>query len=230
MERSANVPYQSVPQHEHGSVTAINNNGDYPFTAPTPQFAGQTMESRGSQYGSMDPLRNETSAHHSTDEMGARGMNEKGALYEAPNAKSKRKGLFWALVALALVIVLVAIIVPVYLFVIKKKDGDDGNTSTGTHHGTGNNSTNNEDTNHEQTPGVVTWGGDGSIVTKEDGTTFVYNNTFGGFWVYDPANPLNNSARAQEHTPPLTENWKWGVDAMYGYVYVFCFLGDGCFC
>ncbi|PVF95081.1 glycoside hydrolase [Serendipita vermifera] len=222
MERSADVNYHSVPQEERGTstpdhVVAINNNGDYPFTAPSPQFLSQnsTTNFRSSEYGSMAPLRNDASS--AANEMGTRGdatvMNEKSAPYEAPRAKTKRKGMFWALVALVLVIIIVAIIVPVYFFVIKKKDSDDNNTSSGNHHGS---NTNTHESSPSPTPTVTTWGGDGSIVTKEDGTTFIYNNTFGGYWVYDPANPLNNSARAQDYTPPLSERWRWGRDIMYG--------------
>ena len=36
-------------------------------------------------------------------------------------------------------------------------------------------------------------GGDGSTVTMDDGTSFTYNNAFGGTWAMDPANPFNVS-------------------------------------
>ena len=32
----------------------------------------------------------------------------------------------------------------------------------------------------------------------------------------DPANPFDNSARANSWTPPLNETWRWGVDRIYG--------------
>ncbi|CAK5275468.1 unnamed protein product [Mycena citricolor] len=61
-----------------------------------------------------------------------------------------------------------------------------------------------------------TTGGDGSTVTTLDGGHFVYNNSFGGFWVEDPANPFNNNARPNSWTPPLNTSWTWGVDRIYG--------------
>lgn len=63
---------------------------------------------------------------------------------------------------------------------------------------------------------LATWGGDGSTVTKADGTTFVYHNSFGGIWVADPENPFNNSAKPNSWTPALSEKWTWGVDRVNG--------------
>ncbi|KAJ7094548.1 glycoside hydrolase family 5 protein [Mycena belliarum] len=59
-------------------------------------------------------------------------------------------------------------------------------------------------------------GGDGSTVTTENGTTFTYKNSFGGFWVNDPADPFNNNAQPNSWTPPLNKTWTWGVDRVYG--------------
>ncbi|KAJ7228427.1 glycoside hydrolase family 5 protein [Mycena pura] len=50
---------------------------------------------------------------------------------------------------------------------------------------------------------------------KHNGTQFTYHNTFGGFWVYDPANPFNNNAQPNSWTPPLNTSWTWGVDRIY---------------
>lgn len=148
-----------------------------------------------------------------------RDISEKQELYEAPRAKTKRKGLIWAAICCGLVIVIAAVVVPVYFFVIKKSGGGSGGSSGGNNSGNsqGGGSTS---TTGSNTPQVVTTGGDGSIVTKSDGTTFTYKNTLGGYWVYDVNAPLNNSARAQSYTPPLSEPWKFGVDRIYGYVQV----------
>ncbi|KAL8279683.1 hypothetical protein RQP46_007996 [Phenoliferia psychrophenolica] len=65
-------------------------------------------------------------------------------------------------------------------------------------------------------------GGDGSVVYTEDGSSFVYNNSFGssvhflfagGFW---NAIPFNNSAQAQEDTPPLSEKWDFNTHRIWG--------------
>ena len=43
-----------------------------------------------------------------------------------------------------------------------------------------------------------TTGGQGSLITLENGSTMTYNNPFGGQWVWDTANPFNVS-RASRH-------------------------------
>ncbi|GAA5878108.1 hypothetical protein JCM1840_002243, partial [Sporobolomyces johnsonii] len=48
--------------------------------------------------------------------------------------------------------------------------------------------------------------GDGSTVTMEDGSTFVYRNPFGGTFTTSPA---SLSARPQNDTPSLAEDWDW---------------------
>jgi glucan 1,3-beta-glucosidase len=62
----------------------------------------------------------------------------------------------------------------------------------------------------------ILYGGDGTIVTTEDGTTFVYNNSFGGYFAQDPDNPFNNDARAQSWSPPLNQSWQFGKDQILG--------------
>jgi hypothetical protein len=228
----------SIANNTTEGATAINDNGDYPFTAPTPPFMGgrpgmldastrnstaTSMNFQGSEYGSVAPLHKEGAKTPGAEpnplgEMGAKGapeLNEKEIRYEAPRSQSKRK-LLWGLAALLLAIVIIAVVVPVYFLVVKKKDGGgSGSTGSSGGHDTGSGDNN---SNGEHTPAGVTWGGDGSTVTKEDGTTFIYNNSFGGYWVYDPQNPLNNSARCQDSSPPLSEKWKWGQDIIYGSV------------
>jgi glucan 1,3-beta-glucosidase len=62
----------------------------------------------------------------------------------------------------------------------------------------------------------VLYGGDGTMVTTEDGTRFVYNNSFGGYFAQDPDNPFNNDARAQSWSPPLNQSWQFGKDQIFG--------------
>ncbi|EJD38715.1 glycoside hydrolase family 5 protein [Auricularia subglabra TFB-10046 SS5] len=50
----------------------------------------------------------------------------------------------------------------------------------------------------------------------EDGTTFIYKNKFGGFFIADPNNPFNNGARAQDWSPALNESWDYGKDIIRG--------------
>ncbi|KAG8739546.1 hypothetical protein FRC10_005456 [Ceratobasidium sp. 414] len=149
-------------------------------------------------------------AHDSSSFMGA-------AVPELPHSSEKpakkRNTLVYVLAgAAALAIIVVAVVVPVYFKVVKHKNssassGSSGGAPSGSTPGGGNNPTSGS---------VVTSGGDGSTVTKDDGMTFTYNNKLGGFWVFDPTNPFNNSAQAQSWTPPLNQPWKFGEDLIRG--------------
>lgn len=77
-------------------------------------------------------------------------------------------------------------------------------------------------------------GGDGTTIVTENGTSFIYANSFGGYCEYflqrftrscsfcvsigvqDPENPFNNDARPNSWTPPLNTSWRWGIDRIYG--------------
>ncbi|PFH50437.1 glycoside hydrolase family 5 protein [Amanita thiersii Skay4041] len=68
-----------------------------------------------------------------------------------------------------------------------------------------------ENNGSNETDGNTT-GDDGSIVIMEDGTRFVYENKFEGFWVSDPKNPFNNNAQPNYWTRPMNQRWNWGKD------------------
>ncbi|KAJ1306352.1 hypothetical protein OPQ81_007358 [Rhizoctonia solani] len=125
----------------------------------------------------------------------------------------KKRTVVWAAVGLAaLAVIVVAVVVPVYFKVIKNGSStSNASTSSAT---TG--SAPPEPTSTNTPSNVVTTGGDGSTVRKDDGTTFTYTNKFGGYWVFDPANPFNNSARAQSWSPALNEPFQYGVDQIRG--------------
>ncbi|KAL8277511.1 hypothetical protein RQP46_010066 [Phenoliferia psychrophenolica] len=55
-------------------------------------------------------------------------------------------------------------------------------------------------------------GGDGSVVYAAEGS-FIYNNTFGGFW---NSIPFNDSAQAQSDVPPLNQRWDYSTDMISG--------------
>ncbi|KAF9524461.1 glycoside hydrolase family 5 protein [Crepidotus variabilis] len=65
-------------------------------------------------------------------------------------------------------------------------------------------------------PSGATSGVDGSLIKLQNGTEFTYRNSFGGYWVQDPADPFNNNARPNSWTPPLNTSWKWGEDRAFG--------------
>ncbi|GAA5822611.1 hypothetical protein JCM3770_000618, partial [Rhodotorula araucariae] len=60
---------------------------------------------------------------------------------------------------------------------------------------------------------TAAYGGNGSIVYLDDGSSFRYNNSFGGYWV---SIPFNDTARAQRDVPALDEPWDYEKDLIQG--------------
>ncbi|KAI8998465.1 glycoside hydrolase [Trametes punicea] len=141
-------------------------------------------------------------------------LDEKQSPYR-PRPRSRRKAIIiGSLVALAVIIA--AVVVGVYFAVIKPKqhDSTSGKAASGASaDGSSDSSSSNTGTTSSR---VVITGGDGSTVTAFDGSTFTYNNKFGGTWYYDPANPTTSGARAQSWTPALNETFDYGVDPIRG--------------
>ncbi|CAA7271152.1 unnamed protein product [Cyclocybe aegerita] len=121
-----------------------------------------------------------------------------------------------ALVGLgALVLVFLAVFLPVFFVVIRKRGGSEvragaGSTIGGSGGGSGSGVPN------PASPSGATSGGDDSIIRLVNGTEFTYRNSFGGYWVQDPADPFNNNARPNSWTPPLNTSWTWGKDRIHG--------------
>ncbi|KAF9228586.1 hypothetical protein BS17DRAFT_198966 [Gyrodon lividus] len=184
--------FHSFPSARNSSVYALN-------PAPT-QLGGA-----GSAAYRDDPQDSELYAGGSDS---PRYLAEKRSAYPTSRAKSKRGLIIIASIAAAIVVI-VAIVVPVYFTVVKPKSSNSNAatpipaspTSTG---GGGSGSL------------VAVTGGDGSKITTQDGTTFTYNNPFGGTWYWDPNDPFNNNAQANSWTPPLNQTFKFGTDRIFG--------------
>ncbi|RPD62162.1 glycoside hydrolase [Lentinus tigrinus ALCF2SS1-7] len=185
-------------------------------TPPTPYanpFSPPETPARNSYIGSAtaspDPSRPILSEDANRNDPGA-PLTEAGVLSEKPRPINRRRRLFiWLGVgAAAIVVVVLAVILPVYFTVIKKSSSSSGSGASGG--GSGGSSTNPE------SPTGATSGGDGSVITLSDGSSFTYSNKFGGFWVDDPTNPYNNSARPNSWTPALNEPWDYSSDKIYG--------------
>lgn len=117
------------------------------------------------------------------------------------------------LVLAGLLIVTVAIVLGAYFGVTRHdRSSHSGATGSSDHHSAS--------PSASGIPGnpasTIVYGGDGTIVTTEQGTTFTYNNSFGGYFVVDPANPFNNNARANSWSPPLNQSWQFGTDQILG--------------
>ncbi|KAJ2912465.1 hypothetical protein MD484_g7948, partial [Candolleomyces efflorescens] len=139
------------------------------------------------------------------------GINEKQP------SKGRKRWLILAIVLGIAIIVFLAIFLPVYFVVIRKSPATEAGSSASASSGVSSDASGaTVDAPAPSATSVPTTGGDGSIITLENGTTFTYRNSFGGFWVHDPADPFNNNARPNEWTPPLNTSWRWGVDRVYG--------------
>ncbi|KAF5373029.1 hypothetical protein D9758_001649 [Tetrapyrgos nigripes] len=140
-----------------------------------------------------------------------RYLEEKRAAYAAP--RSRRRVIVIASLVAAVILILV-IVIGVYFGVIKK-NGDDNKDSSNSSSGGASNNAGSGGGKTSGTLAVVT-GGDGSTITKEDGSTFTYSNKFGGTWYWDPNDPFNNGAQAQKWSPALNETFNYGVDRIRG--------------
>ena len=141
-----------------------------------------------------------------------RFLSEKQAVYPSKTSKSRRNTIILSALG-GLLLLIVAVVLPVYFLAIKhnsNKAASSQQSGTAT-------APSPSGTKSPTSQNLIT-GGDGSTVTMEDGTTFTYHNSFGGYWYHDPNNPLANSARAQSWSPALNETFQYGSDRIRGYV------------
>ncbi|KAL6304109.1 glycoside hydrolase [Sparassis latifolia] len=130
------------------------------------------------------------------------------------NPRRRRLPLILLASAVAIIVIVLAVILPVYFEVIKKHHSSSAIAPAGS--SSGSTAPGAAPTSTPKSSNGATWGGNGSLITATGGTTFTYINNFGGYWVYDPRNPYNNSARAQSYTPPLDEPWDYANDHIQG--------------
>ncbi|KAF8270225.1 glycoside hydrolase superfamily [Lactarius quietus] len=121
-----------------------------------------------------------------------------------------RRPAYWAVAIAALVAIILAVILPVYFLVIHKNNGSSGPSGNGNGSGSGNGNGKNPPSSPSATSG-----GNGSTVYSGN-TSFIYLNPFGGYWVYDPQDPFNDSAAPNSWTPPLNTSWNWATDRVFG--------------
>lgn len=162
-----------------------------------------------------DSFTGDTGGHPMSPIGQPRFLEEKHAAYAAPRAHSKRKYILAALAGL--ILLLLAVLLPVYFAVIRPKSNSNlANDSA--------NPANPTATGKNGTPSVAAavTGGDGSQVTTDDGSTFTYHNSFGGYWYWDRNDPFNDGARAQSWTPALNETFNYGIDIIRGLAPISC--------
>jgi aryl-phospho-beta-D-glucosidase BglC (GH1 family) len=126
-----------------------------------------------------------------------------------------RRPAFLAVAVAALVAIILTIILPVY-FVVIHKNKNSSNLANGNGNGSGNGSgSGNGNGKNPPSSSNATTGGDGSIIVSGN-TSFIYHNSFGGYWIYDPQDPFNDGAAPNSWTPPLNKSWVWGSNRVFG--------------
>lgn len=104
-----------------------------------------------------------------------------------PNSRRRplyRRPWFWVAAIVAIVVVALAVVLPVIFVVVKpgQHHSTSGSSSSGSSGSNDSGSGHSGSTGSGSTPqGAIKTGGDGSTVTKDDGSTFVYHNSFGGY-------------------------------------------------
>ncbi|KAI0825018.1 glycoside hydrolase [Trametes gibbosa] len=213
--------FMGAARYEDNRASYASSKGSEPtMLAVGPDGSSDALNARSSRgfygYDYSDPVagskgEGEDSAYR----------DEKGAAHQPP-APSKSRWKYITGILILFAIIVVAVVVPVYFAVIKPKQNhsasDNVASGAASDPSSNSNDTSSSDTGTSTTPTsrVVVSGGDGSTVTRFDGSTFTYSNSHGGTWYYDPANPTVSGARPQSWSPALNESFKYGVDPIRG--------------
>ncbi|TDL22953.1 glycoside hydrolase [Rickenella mellea] len=199
------------------------------------QLASSTASPRESAYNSYSPNNSAPlipAGHRAEDYASSRAPSDAAGVgqepyYEAYDEKRRRgtsiwrRPWIWLVLLAAIVIAAAAIIVPIYFKVIKPNKSSSSLSSTpGGSSSVGSPTQTSKSANPSSTPkpssNAAVTGGDGSLVTASNGSTFTYSNKLGGYWYYDPADPFNDSAAPNSWTPPLNASWDWTKNNVYG--------------
>ncbi|KAJ6528287.1 glycoside hydrolase family 5 protein [Mycena vulgaris] len=198
---AAQLPPGFVPYADHPAQAYAHPQSPYAVHNP-----GYGTESRAESYRD-DPVYPPVSSPNNSALLLSTSASKPAASrdYGAPSGTSGRKKRLIGLgIVLGLVVVAAAVVLPIYFLVIKKHSSSSGSGASGSGSGAGTN-----------VVGAVT-GGDGSTVVTASGASFVYNNSFGGYWMADAADPFLSGARANSWSPALNESWDWASDRIYG--------------
>lgn len=175
------------------------------YLSPTPQTAASPRDSYADSPDNVSPLvpasEKRDAIAYSQEPRAEPGLRRRSIL---------SRPLFWLIAFAVVAVVVLAVVLPVYFVVIKPQNHS--TTTSGTSAGGAPAPT----SSPTSPPGVTTTGGNGSVITMADGTTFTYLNPFGGIWVANPNDPFNNGAFPNSWTPPLNSSWTWGVDKING--------------
>ena len=184
------------------------------FASSNHTIPGTHSEYNSSLYALNDPQGNyrDDPSRDLVSSTTGRTLEEKRAAY-APRTKPIRKVMITAIIV-ALALIIAAVVIPLYLFVIKPSHSNDIAKATISSSAP----TPSTSASPEGTIVRVT-GGNGSVITRDNGANFTYKNPFGGYWYWDENDPLNQDARAQSWSPALNETFNYGFDRVRGSVF-----------
>jgi glucan 1,3-beta-glucosidase len=203
----------------YSSLYALNPESLSARGSPRPESQDFAVRYRDDPRSLSDDAFDGTAVPLSTLSSQPRFLSEKQAVYPPKASKSRRNTIILSALG-GLVLLIVAVILPVYFLAIKHTSNKSA-TNNPSHTTT---AASPSGTKSPSTQKNIITGGDGSTVTMDNGTTFTYNNSFGGYWYYNPADPFNNAARAQSWVPALNETFQFGSDRIRGYVTFFDIL------
>lgn len=211
-------PRQSYADSFDASSTRIHSeNPSFAAFPVDPRVSGYAHNSLYQQY------RDDPSQDHPMSSLGRQRdlspagiMEEKRAMY-GDTGKSRRRT-WLTLGGIVLLVLIIGAVVGIYFGVIRPHQNHVNNSNNSGSSSTSNGS--GSPSGGPQNRAAIT-GGDGSKITTDDGSTFTYNNSYGGYWWSDPANPFANNAQVNSWTPPLNQSMRWGQDRIYGYAHHF---------
>ncbi|KAF5311717.1 hypothetical protein D9611_009477 [Ephemerocybe angulata] len=201
---SALGPYSHVPSKDNLEMKeGYRPTGAAQPNTPGAQGGSWQEDEFLDMYRSREDLSQDPSSQFLNQQAGA---NSASAAQKAKKSKLIKIGLGVLLLILIGVGIALALV-----FTVGKKKGSsggksgsasDGDAGTGSNGGVGES-------------GIS--GKTGSLVTLANGTTFTYNNDFGGDWYADPKKPFDNGGKAQSWSPRIgAEEWKWGEHMVHG--------------
>ncbi|TEB40085.1 glycoside hydrolase [Coprinellus micaceus] len=190
--------YSHVPSREHLEL----KESPRPAGAAAPQQPGQAEDDL------LDMYRSRDDPDHFPDDPSNQYLNRSGSKFGASTAKTNKGRIVKiALLVGAIAAIGIAVALTLVFTVGKKKGGSSSadaaspSASVGPNGGIGSSGTS---------------GKTGSLITLEDGSTFTYNNDFGGEWLADPKKPFDSGGKAQSWSPRVSEEWVWGEHVIHG--------------
>ncbi|KAF9234820.1 glycoside hydrolase family 5 protein [Melanogaster broomeanus] len=209
---SQSDPFHTVPD------TPLQDNPLEILEPPRASYLAQTPETSNSPRGSVvaqSPSNSSPLLPANEKQLNEAFVDEPTHTTQLKKRSLLSRPIFWLITVVVVAVVTLAVVLPVYFLVVKPHQNNSASASPGGAAG-GSGSGSGSGGGGGGSPTTGTTGGNGSLVTTSDGTTFTYLNPFGGFWVDDPNDPFNNDAQANSWTPPLNTTWTWGVDKVYG--------------